>query len=127
MGLYDRLLSPLTLKGVTFRNRVVSTSHSPGYGVDGLPKERYQLYHEEKAKGGIGLTMFGGSSAVSIDSPTKAWGLLYLGDDAIVLHCLPAHYGEEITRDVSRGPRSAIWDQAENRMHAQRALLAQVL
>lgn len=53
--------------------------------------------------------------------------LVDLGDDAIVLHCLPAHYGEEITRDVSRGPRSAIWDQAENRMHAQRALLAQVL
>ena len=53
--------------------------------------------------------------------------LVDLGDDAIVLHCLPAHYGEEITHDVSRGPRSAIWDQAENRMHAQRALLTQVL
>ena len=84
MGLYDALLSPFTLKDVTFRNRVISTSHSPGYGEDGLPKQRYQLYHEEKAKGGIGLTMFGGSSAVSIDSPTKGWGLLYLGDDAIV-------------------------------------------
>ncbi|MGE0709846.1 MAG: ornithine carbamoyltransferase [Planctomycetota bacterium] len=50
--------------------------------------------------------------------------LCALGDDAIVLHCLPAHYGEEITRDVTRGPRSAIWDQAENRLHAQKALLA---
>lgn len=49
-----------------------------------------------------------------------------LGDDAIVLHCLPAHYGEEIDRDVTRGAHSAIWDQAENRMHAQKALLARL-
>ncbi len=49
------------------------------------------------------------------------------GDDAIVLHCLPAHYGEEIERDVTRGPHSAIWDQAENRLHAQKALLALLL
>jgi ornithine carbamoyltransferase len=45
-------------------------------------------------------------------------------DDAIVLHCLPAHYGEEITEDVLYGSQSAVWDQAENRLHAQKALLA---
>ena len=45
-------------------------------------------------------------------------------DDAIVLHCLPAHYGEEITEDVLYGPQSAVWDQAENRLHAQKALMA---
>ena len=44
-------------------------------------------------------------------------------DDAIVLHCLPAHPGEEITEDMLYGPRSAAWDQAENRLHAQKALL----
>jgi ornithine carbamoyltransferase len=49
------------------------------------------------------------------------------GDDAIVLHCLPAHYGEEITEDVLYGPHSAVWDQAENRLHAQKALLALVI
>jgi ornithine carbamoyltransferase len=49
------------------------------------------------------------------------------GPNAIVLHCLPAHYGEEITEDVARGPQSAIWDQAENRLHAQKALLALVM
>ncbi|HYY04074.1 MAG TPA: ornithine carbamoyltransferase [Gaiellaceae bacterium] len=49
------------------------------------------------------------------------------GRDAIVLHCLPAHYGEEITEDVLYGPQSAVWDQAENRLHAQKALLALVI
>jgi ornithine carbamoyltransferase len=48
-------------------------------------------------------------------------------DDAIVLHCLPAHYGEEITEEVLYGPRSAVWDEAENRLHAQKALLARVV
>jgi ornithine carbamoyltransferase len=47
--------------------------------------------------------------------------------EAIVLHCLPAHYGEEITQDVLYGPQSAVWDQAENRLHAQKALLALVM
>jgi ornithine carbamoyltransferase len=44
--------------------------------------------------------------------------------DAIVLHCLPAHYDEEITYEASRSPGSAIFDQAENRMHAQKAVMA---
>lgn len=46
---------------------------------------------------------------------------------AIVLHCLPAHRGEEITAEVMEGSQSRIWDQAENRLHAQKALLAAVL
>ncbi|MEW6582138.1 MAG: ornithine carbamoyltransferase [Actinomycetota bacterium] len=47
--------------------------------------------------------------------------------DAVVLHPLPAHYGEEVTHEVLHGPRSAVWDEAENRVHAQAALLAHVL
>jgi ornithine carbamoyltransferase len=43
--------------------------------------------------------------------------------DAVVMHCLPAHPGEEITADVLYGERSAVWDEAENRLHAQKALL----
>jgi ornithine carbamoyltransferase len=48
-------------------------------------------------------------------------------EDAIVLHCLPAHPGEEIAEDVLYGERSAVWDQAENRLHAQKALLELLL
>jgi len=48
-------------------------------------------------------------------------------DKAIVLHCLPAHYGEEITEEVLYGPQSAVWDEAENRLHAQKALMALVI
>ena len=53
--------------------------------------------------------------------------LAHARDDAIVLHCLPAHPGEEITEDVLYGERSAAWDEAENRLHAQKALLEHLL
>ncbi|TMK69162.1 MAG: ornithine carbamoyltransferase [Actinobacteria bacterium] len=48
-------------------------------------------------------------------------------ENVIVLHCLPAHYGEEITEDVLYGHHSAVWDEAENRLHAQKALMALVM
>lgn len=83
MSPFPHLLSPLTIRGRTFKNRVLSTSHAPGYTDGGKPGVRYQAYHEEKAKGGIGLTMFGGSSNVSRDSGS-IYGQIYVGDDGVI-------------------------------------------
>lgn len=79
----DPLLQPFQLKGLRLRNRIMSTSHAAGLGEDGMPAQRYQDYHVEKAKGGIGLTMFGGSSNISIDSPS-VMPQLNVGVDAVV-------------------------------------------
>jgi 2,4-dienoyl-CoA reductase-like NADH-dependent reductase (Old Yellow Enzyme family)/thioredoxin reductase len=79
----DPLLQPFRLKHLTLRNRFLSTAHEPAYTVDGMPKERYRLYHAEKAKGGIALTMIGGSSVVAIDSP-QAFGNIQLFKDEVV-------------------------------------------
>ncbi len=64
----DPLLQPFRLKHLELRNRSISTSHEPAYAEDGMPALRYRLYHEEKAKGGIALTMIGGSAVVAPDS-----------------------------------------------------------
>jgi ornithine carbamoyltransferase len=53
--------------------------------------------------------------------------LSHAAPDAFVMHCLPAHPGEEITADILYGPRSAIWDEAENRLHVQKAVLVSVV
>jgi N-methyl-L-proline demethylase len=80
---FDPLLEPFTLKQVALRNRVVSTSHEPAYAEEGMPKERYRLYHREKALGGVGLTMIGGSAVIAPDS-APAFGNLLLYQDEIV-------------------------------------------
>ena len=73
----DPLMTPFTLKTLTLRNRIVSTSHEPAYSEDGLPKDRYRAYHVEKARGGVALTMIGGSAVVSRES-APAFGNLQL-------------------------------------------------
>ncbi len=81
----DPLLQPLKIRKLVLRNRVMSTSHACGLEEGGLPKDRYQSYHEEKARGGLALTMFGGSSNVSPDSP-NIFQQLNVGSDEIIPH-----------------------------------------
>jgi 2,4-dienoyl-CoA reductase-like NADH-dependent reductase (Old Yellow Enzyme family) len=85
MNTGDPLLQPFQLRHLTLKNRIMSTSHTMLYAVDGAPQQRYQLYHEEKARGGIALTMFGGSSNVSPDSAT-ATGVINLTSDSVIPH-----------------------------------------
>ncbi len=128
MGQFDALLKPLKLRNLVIRNRVMSTAHAAGFGQDGVPGDRYIRYHEEKAKGGIGLTIFGGSSSVAIDSPGYM-RQLYLGDDAIVPHfqdfaarihrhgaalmCQITHIGRKIGWDNGHW----LWPVGPSRLH----------
>lgn len=68
MAAEDPLLQPFHIRDVKLRNRIVSTSHEPAYAENGMPTDRYRRYHVEKARGGVGLTMIGGSAIVSRDS-----------------------------------------------------------
>ncbi len=79
----DPLLQTFQLGKLSLRNRIISTSHAPSYAEQGHPRDQYRLYHEEKAKGGVALTMIGGSTNISPDSPS-VFGQLYAGDDSII-------------------------------------------
>ena len=79
----DPLLTSFQIGPLSLKNRIVSTPHAPAIAEDGLPKERYQRYHLEKAKGGIAMTMIGGSSCVSPDSPS-VFGQLDVSSDRII-------------------------------------------
>jgi len=79
----DPLLQPYRLKHLTLKNRIMSTSHEPNYAENGMPTDRYRLYHVEKAKGGIALTMTAGSAVVSRDSPPAFGNLLAYKDEIV--------------------------------------------
>ena len=81
----DPLLKPLQIRHLTLKNRIMSTSHASGMGDDCMPAVRYQRYHEEKAKGGLALTMFGGSSNVATDSPS-VFDQLRVDTDKVIPH-----------------------------------------
>ncbi|MFT4607173.1 MAG: 2,4-dienoyl-CoA reductase-like NADH-dependent reductase (Old Yellow Enzyme family) [Urechidicola sp.] len=79
----DPLLQPYQLKHLTIKNRIMITSHEPAYAEDGMPKERYRAYHEERAKAGIGMTMTAGSAAISRDSPPVFNNILAYKDEVV--------------------------------------------
>ena len=83
---YTHLFTPITLNKITVKNRIVSTAHAEVYAVDGKPQERYIRYYEEKAIGGLGLAICGGSSPVSRDSPAKWWQSINLANDDAIPH-----------------------------------------
>ncbi len=107
----DPLLQPFRLKHLLLRNRVVSTSHASMLDEGGLPLQRYLRYHEEKARGGLALTMIGGSA---MTSPDSSWGggQLDLTDDRIIPHlrrlsdCIHGH-GAAIMGQLSHLGRRA--------------------
>lgn len=102
---------------MTFRNRFLSTAHAPGYVKDGHPQLRYQLYHEEKAKGGIALTMFGGSSTISPDTPS-VFGQINAADDSVIPHFSAlAHrvhrHGAKAMCQISHLGRRTTWNDGD--------------
>lgn len=79
----DPLLQPYQLKHLTLRNRIMTTAHEPAYSDDGLPKDRYRLYHLERAKAGVSMVMTAGSASVSRDSPPVFSNLLVWKDEIV--------------------------------------------
>ncbi len=121
MGQFDKLLQPLQIKGLTIRNRVVSTPHSEVNAENGMPTERYIAYHVEKAKGGIGMTMVGGSSSIAPDSPIMWWKSLDVSTDRIIPHfqnlSRAVHeHGAAIMVQITHMGRRSRWD-GENWPH----------
>jgi 2,4-dienoyl-CoA reductase-like NADH-dependent reductase (Old Yellow Enzyme family)/thioredoxin reductase len=113
----DPLLQPFTIKHVTFRNRIITTSHEPAYAEDGMPKEQYRAYHVERAKAGIALTMTAGSAAVSKDSPPAFNNILAYKDEVVpwmkdlVDEC--HEHGAKVMIQLTHLGRRTRWDKGE--------------
>ena len=139
----------LALMGATL-GMEVRLAHPPGYG----PTERIVDRARELAAASGGRLVFGDDARAIVDGAaavyTDAWTsmgqeaeaeerrdafaafqvnaeLLTAAPEALVMHCLPAHRGEEITSEVMDGAQSIVFDQSENRLHAQKALLVELL
>jgi 2,4-dienoyl-CoA reductase-like NADH-dependent reductase (Old Yellow Enzyme family) len=117
MTRHQALLQPFRLRHLSLRNRIMSTSHEPAYAEDGRPGRRYRLYHEEKARGGIALTMIGGSAVIAPDSP-PAFGNLHLYDERIVAdlealaRAVHAH-GAAVMCQITHLGRRTYWNRAD--------------
>ncbi|MBG1232154.1 NADH:flavin oxidoreductase [Aestuariivirga litoralis] len=113
----DPLLRPFKLKHLTLKNRLMTTSHEPAYPEDGLPKDRYRLYHVERAKGGLALTMTAGSAAVSLDSPPVFNNILAWKDEVVpYLKRLTDEchdYGTAVMIQLTHLGRRTRWDKGD--------------
>ena len=113
---FEAIFQPIEIGKLTIRNRVVSTAHAEVHATDGgMTTERYVRYYEEKAKGGCGLCICGGSSVVSIDSPQGWWSSVNLSTDRIIPHfqnladAVHKHGGKIMIQITHMGRRSR-WD-----------------
>jgi 2,4-dienoyl-CoA reductase-like NADH-dependent reductase (Old Yellow Enzyme family)/thioredoxin reductase len=113
----DPLLQPFRLRHLTLRNRIMSTAHEPAYSEDGMPKDRYRLYHVEKAKGGIALTMTAGSAVVSPDSPPVFGNLLAYKDEIVPWLARLAdechQHGAAVMIQITHLGRRTAWNKAD--------------
>jgi 2,4-dienoyl-CoA reductase-like NADH-dependent reductase (Old Yellow Enzyme family)/thioredoxin reductase len=113
----DPLLQPFSLRHLTLRNRIMSTSHEPFYSENGMPKDRYRLYHVEKAKGGIALTMTAGSAVVSPDSPPVFGNLLAYKDEIVPwmrrLSDECHEHGAAVMIQITHLGRRTAWNKAD--------------
>lgn len=113
----DPLLQPYQLKHLTLRNRIMTTSHEPAYGDDGMPKDRYRLYHLERARAGVAMVMTAGSASVSRDSPPVFSNLLVWKDEIVpwmkrlVDDCHAA--GAAVMIQLSHLGRRTRWDKGD--------------
>ncbi len=113
----DPLLQSFQLKHLTLRNRIMTTSHEPAYGDDGMPKDRYRLYHLERANAGVAMVMTAGSASVSRDSPPVFSNLLVWKDEIVpwmkrlVDDCHEA--GSAVMIQLSHLGRRTRWDKAD--------------
>lgn len=114
MTQYPALFEPLEIKNLVIRNRFLSTSHAPGYTDNGAITDRYVAYHAEKAKGGIGISQFGGATSVSPENSYYYGQVNGSTDDVIpgfrkmsdALH----EHGAACTIQLTHGGRRERWD-----------------
>jgi len=113
----DPLLQPFQLKHLTLKNRIMTTSHEPGYPEDGMPKERYAAYHVERAKAGVALAMTAGSAVVSKDSPPVFNNVLVYRDDVVpwikALTDGCHEHGCAVMIQLTHLGRRTIWNKAD--------------
>jgi len=113
----DPLLQPFRLRHLTLRNRIMTTSHEPAYTEDGMPKDRYRLYHLERARGGVAMVMTAGSASVSRDSPPAFGNVLAWKDEVVpwmrrlAEDCHAA--GAAVMIQLSHLGRRTRWDQGD--------------
>lgn len=114
---YKAIFQPLQIRNTTIRNRIFSSGHVPAYTPEGRPNERYIAYCTEKAKGGIGLVTFGGSTNIARDSSTIFSGLSVRSNDDIPHYAALAKSvkaeGATIMCQITHMGRHCKWDAGE--------------